>query len=96
MNILVVEAVLPVMVLGFGVALASLVFLPLAQVLAYLAYVPAFYFVKVVAIFATVPFGQIETGKGNWVMAIVWYGILLGMMGVWRVKINTNTTNKYQ
>ena len=85
-NILVVEAVLPVMVLGFGMAIFSLILPPLAQILAYLAYVPAFYFVKVVEIFAAVPFGQIEAGKGSWVVAIVWYVLLLGMMGVWRNK----------
>lgn len=85
-NILVVEAVLPVMVLGFGLAIFSLVLPPLAQVLAYLAYVPAFYFVKVVEIFAVVPFGQIEAGKGSLTVVIVWYVLLLGMMGVWRNK----------
>lgn len=51
-NVLVAEAVFPIMVLGFLTAGASLIFMPLAQVLAYLAYVPAFYFVKIVEIFA--------------------------------------------
>ncbi|MDO8486676.1 MAG: ComEC/Rec2 family competence protein [Candidatus Curtissbacteria bacterium] len=51
-NILVAEAVFPIMVLGFLTAFASLIFMPLAQVLAYFAYVPAFYFVKVVEVFA--------------------------------------------
>jgi len=51
-NILVAEAVFPIMVLGFLIALASLIFMPLAQVLAYLAYVPALYFSEVVRLLA--------------------------------------------
>ncbi len=51
-NIFVAEAVAPVMIFGFLTAGSSLVFMPLAQLLAYLAFVPAFYFVKVVEIFA--------------------------------------------
>lgn len=52
-NILVGFSVAPIMVLGFATAILSLVFPPLAQLVAYFAYVPAFYFVKVVELFAT-------------------------------------------
>ncbi len=51
-NVLVAEAVAPIMFLGFAVAGASLIFMPLAQLLAFLAYAPAVYFVKVVEVFA--------------------------------------------
>lgn len=51
-NVLVAEAIVPIMVLGFAVSVASLIFMPLAQMLAYLAYVPALYFVKVVELFS--------------------------------------------
>lgn len=51
-NVLVAEAVVPIMLLGFGVAISSLIFMPFAQILAYLAYVPAFYFVQVIEIFS--------------------------------------------
>jgi len=54
-NILVAEAVFPIMVLGFLIALASLIFMPLAQVLAYLAYVPALYFSEIVRLMAKIP-----------------------------------------
>jgi len=53
-NILVAESVFPVMVLGFLIALATLIFMPLAQLLAYLAYVPALYFSEVVRIMAKI------------------------------------------
>ncbi|MEX2028009.1 MAG: ComEC/Rec2 family competence protein, partial [Candidatus Curtissbacteria bacterium] len=53
-NILVAEAVAPIMVLGFLTAGVSLIFMPLAQILAFLAYVPAFYFVKVVEVFSKI------------------------------------------
>lgn len=51
-NTLVAELVAPLLILGFLVAGASLIWLPLAQVLAYLAYVPAFVFIKLVGMFA--------------------------------------------
>ena len=53
-NVLVGEAVFPIMILGFLVSGASLIFMPLAQVLAYLAFVPAFYFSQVVGILAKI------------------------------------------
>ncbi|MEK9147041.1 MAG: ComEC/Rec2 family competence protein [Patescibacteria group bacterium] len=53
-NTLVAELVAPLMILGFLVAGASLVFMPIAQVLAYLAYVPAFVFIKAVELFAAI------------------------------------------
>lgn len=51
-NIFVAEAVFPIMVFGFLTVGASLIFMPLAQVFAYLAYVPALYFVAVVEFFS--------------------------------------------
>lgn len=54
-NILVAEAVFPIMVLGFLIALGTLIFMPLAQVLAYLAFVPTFYFSQIVGIMAKIP-----------------------------------------
>lgn len=51
-NVLVAEAVVPIMVLGFAVAIASLIFMPFAQILALFAFVQAFYFVKLVEIFS--------------------------------------------
>lgn len=51
-NVLVAEAVFPIMVFGFLTALASLIFMPLAQIFAWFAYVPALYFTSVVALFA--------------------------------------------
>ena len=48
-NILVAEAVFPIMVLGFLIAGATLIFMPVAQALAYLAFVPTFYFSQVVS-----------------------------------------------
>ena len=51
-NILVAEAVFPIMILGFLIAISSLIFMPLAQLLAYLAYVPALYFSEIVRLLA--------------------------------------------
>lgn len=51
-NMLVAPVITPVMILGFLIAGTSLIFSPFAQILAYFAYVPAFYFVKVIEVFA--------------------------------------------
>lgn len=50
-NTLVAELVAPIMILGFAVAGASIVFVPLAQFLAYLVYVPALVFIKIIELF---------------------------------------------
>lgn len=89
-NILIAEAVFPVMILGFLVAIASLIFSPVAQFLSYIAYVPAYYFVKVVEIFAEIPIDQVSLGKGNLVIVIGFYFLILVLMFVWTRKSNGN------
>ncbi len=81
-NILVVWVIPYVMILGFFVAGTVLVFMPLAQILAYFAYVPAFYFVKVVDLFSQISWGQVELGKGSIWMVVLWYGLLGGIIWV--------------
>jgi len=81
-NILVVEAISPVMALGFLIAILSLILMPLAQILAYIAFIPAFYFVKVVDIFAGIPVGQMSFGRGNVWMIGGFYASLLVLMFV--------------
>lgn len=50
-NVLVAELVSPIMILGFIAAAASLIFMPLAQAVAYFAYVPAYIFALIVSLF---------------------------------------------
>ena len=85
-NILVAEAVFPVMILGFLVSIISLIFSPLAQVISYIAYVPAYYFVKVVEVFAKIPVEQVSLGKGNAVVVFGFYVFLIVLMLVWMRK----------
>lgn len=87
-NILIAEAVFPIMVLGFLIAAVSLVFLPLAQVLAYFAYVPTFYFVKVVAIFSKVPIESISMGKGNLAFVLAFYLLIFGLIWIWTKRLS--------
>jgi competence protein ComEC len=75
-NILVIEAVTPIMIIGFALALVSLVWMPAAQIVAILIFVPAFYFVKVVEIFSAIPYGQAEFGQGNILLLIVLYALV--------------------
>lgn len=51
-NVLVAELISPIMILGFLTAAASLIFMPLAQIIAYFAYVPAFIFVTLISMFS--------------------------------------------
>ena len=85
-NILIAEAVFPVMILGFLVSIASLIFSPLAQLISYIAYVPAFYFVKVVEFFAKVPVSQITFGKGNLAAILIFYLLIFILLLVWTQK----------
>ena len=85
-NILVAEAVAPVMILGFLVIVSSLIFLPMAQLLAYFSYVPAFFFVKVVELFAKFDAFQIQVGRGNLVLVLVGYFMILGLILIWTRK----------
>lgn len=85
-NILVAEAVFPMMILGFATAILSLIFMPLAQVVAYFAFVPAFYFSEVVKVFAALPFAQYSFGQGNWILAIAIYLALISFLWITRAK----------
>jgi len=82
-NILVVEAISPIMILGFLVAIVSLIFMPLAQLFAYFAFVPAFYFAKVVEVFAKIPVGQVNLGKGNVIVIVGFYIVVAILMIIW-------------
>lgn len=83
-NILVAEAVAPVMILGFATAITSLISVSAAQPVAYLVYVPAFYFVKIVEFFADLPFDQVSSGKGNMLMVAGFYGLILTLFWILR------------
>jgi len=85
-NILIAEAVFPIMILGFLVSVISLIFSPLAQLISYVAYVPAFYFVKVVEVFAKIPVEQISFGKGNFAAILIFYILIFILLFVWTQK----------
>ena len=93
-NILVMEAVFPLTILGFLTAFASLIFMPFALIFAYLAYVPAFFFVETVEIFSKIPLEPIALGKGSLVIVIGLYGVILLLMWIWTRK-RTITNFKY-
>jgi len=85
-NILIAEAVFPIMILGFLVSVISLIFSPLAQLISYVAYVPALYFVKVVEIFGKIPVEQVSFGKGNLFAVLIFYILIFILLVVWTQK----------
>lgn len=87
-NVLVSEAIFPIMILGFLLTLLSLIFIPAAQIVAYLVYIPAHYFVEVVRFFAKLEVGTVEGFSGNFLPAILLIVFLLGVYFIWRPKVN--------
>lgn len=85
-NILVAEAVFPIMILGFLLSVTSLIFTPLATIIALLAYAPAHYFSLVVAFFAKIDFGYFEYFGQNLNLTIFIYVLIFLLLGVWRGK----------
>lgn len=83
-NILVIEAVLPIMLFGFLIAVSSLIFMPIASFVTLLVYPFAFYFSQAVTFFAKISFGQFSGGKGNLIFIYVYYFILFLLIWIWR------------
>lgn len=82
-NILVSEAVLPVMVLGFLLAFAVLVFMPLASALSTIVFVPARYFSAVVGFFAQFNVGYVWGLGGNLLLIITLAVFVCGLFFIW-------------
>lgn len=89
-NVLVAEAVLPIMVLGFAISAASLIFTPIASVLSLLIYPVAFFFVQVVHFFAKVPVGQVSGGQENILLVVGLYAVLIGAYFLLRPETKKN------
>jgi competence protein ComEC len=85
-NILVAEAVFPIMILGFFLSVTSIVFSPLAALFALITYAPAHYFSLVVAFFAKIDFGYFEPFGHNLNLLIFLYVLIFLMIGVWKGK----------
>lgn len=85
-NILVAEAVLPIMLFGFLISVASLIFMPLARLLAIFVYPAAFYFVQIVWAFAKIDFGQIYGGKENLFFVVIAYLLIFAALFLLKAK----------
>lgn len=83
-NILVSEAIFPVMLLGFLVVVLSYIFMPAAQIVAYLVFVPAHYFVELVRFFAKFDVGVMQGFSGNTMLPILFVLFLVGMFFIWK------------
>ncbi len=83
-NILVSEAVFPVMILGFLISLFALVYMPAAQLLAYAVFVPAHYFVEVVGFFAGFDRFTLRGFGANPIYFLLFVVFVLGLFFIWR------------
>ncbi len=85
-NILIAEAVFPLMVFGFLAAFLGLIFAPLGQLIAYFAYIPAFYFTRVVETLAKIPLSQLLLSRGNLILVMAVYFVVLALIFIWSKK----------
>lgn len=83
-NVLVSEAVFPIMILGFVVSILSLIFMPAAQLFAYLVFVPAHYFVEVVGFFSRFDAATVEGYSGNLLILALFAIFASGLFLIWR------------
>ncbi|MEK7581378.1 MAG: ComEC/Rec2 family competence protein [Patescibacteria group bacterium] len=83
-NILVLEAVFPIMLFGFLLFVTSVIFTPVAQIFAFLTYLPAHYFSAVVDFFSKFDVGYIKGFAGNLYLTIFLYVLVFGLMLIWR------------
>ncbi len=86
-NMLVIEAVLPIMLFGFLISILSLIFMPIARLLAILVYPFTLYFSQVVTFFAKIDFGQISGGAGNIEFVMIYYLMLFLLILIWRKQV---------
>lgn len=83
-NILVSEAVFPIMTLGFVVSILSLIFMPAAKLVSYLVFVPAHYFVEVVGFFSRFDAATVEGYSGNLLILVLFAIFASGLFLIWR------------
>lgn len=83
-NILISEAIFPVMILGFLLVVFAYVFMPVAQIVAYLVFVPAHFFVEVVGFFAKFNLGTINGFSGNSLAFVLFVCFFIGVISIWR------------
>ncbi len=83
-NILVSEAVFPIMILGFVLSALSLVYMPAAQLLSYVVFMPAHYFVRVVELFAEYDTFYVRGFGGSAVYFVLFAALILGLVLIWK------------
>jgi len=65
-----------VMIIGGLAVLTGFIFHPFGQVLAYIAWLPLTYTIRLVSLLATIPFGEITIGKISPILVLVFYLLL--------------------
>lgn len=77
-------------ILGFITLLIAIIFNPLAQIIAWVTWVPLSIFIWVVEALAKVPLAQVSLGKGSWLMAVGWYLMVLSVF-IWLKNTEENS-----
>lgn len=70
-NLLIVFVVPFAMLVSFGLGVVALVFLPIAHLLVYAAWIPLTYMIDVAHLFASIPFASVQTGDWSRALAVV-------------------------
>lgn len=79
-NLLILPIIPATMLLGFLMVLASFIFSPLAQVLAWLTFLPLKYETGVISFLASLRWASVEIQNFSWMFVVGWYIILAGIL----------------
>jgi competence protein ComEC len=81
-----------IIVTGMASACLGLIFLPLGQIIGWLAWLPLSYLLLAVTAFASVPGASIETGPVGLRLVAVYYGLLVVALCSWQYRVRLSAT----
>lgn len=90
-NILILPTIPYTMAVGFAAVVASIIFMPLGQVIAWITWLPLTYIIKTVEWFASFGWSSIELPKLTWWMLALIYAVMIKVV---YKNLQTNKENK--
>ena len=74
-NVLILWIIPFIMMIGFGAVLASFLFLPIARIISWIAWIGLEYIIQIVTFFAGLPFAAIDIRISFWLMCALYMGM---------------------
>lgn len=92
-NVLVLPIIPFTMLIGFIAIFFSFIFSPLAQVFAWLAFLPLKYETMIIKYLASLKYASVEISNFSWLAVVLWYIILVGGIFIIKKRINDNPSS---